>query len=291
MAKFCTKCGKQLEEGEVCSCSAQQSAAIDNANAVQNNVNAQPVVNGQAVQQTASNVSIEQTKNFLVELWNLILNIFRAPVTAAAQHVRTNDILSSIILFVIQGIVTGIAVNTFIARSISEITNGLDGIVKKNIDLEEFNTVIVVLLISVALSFAYAAVLMLASIIFKGGLNFMQCVRIMGARSVFVTTGTVVAIIIALLSASVGLFASLAVIPVIGIVYVAAVFRKVATIDDNKLVYLNIVYILFAFIVYYIIVVKIGFVNLPLVKNITKGAANLTNLFGDLSSGLGSLFN
>ena len=234
MAKYCVKCGSPLDEGQVCSCMANQQPVQ------------QPVDNmvQQPVQNTTTSVNMEQTKNFVKNLLDLVVSVFKQPYTAAVNYVRSNDILTSIILFVIQGLLTGIMIVTVMNRAIDEIMNGLGGMVKGAVDLNPVGTVIVALLISVVLSFAYAAVLLLATLIFKVQVNYTQCIRIMGVRSVAMIGGTLVALVITFLSAGVGLVIGMLVVPSIGFLYTVVALKACTQIDENKLVYLLMVYML-----------------------------------------------
>ena len=54
--RFCTKCGKELKEGEVCDCSANETS------------NGVATVNGDAILNTCK------------DIWNTIINVFRRPL-------------------------------------------------------------------------------------------------------------------------------------------------------------------------------------------------------------------
>lgn len=308
MAKFCMNCGQPLVDGQPCSCTTTQNVVTPeatqqtinvqpsnngtvNAQPVNNGtVNTQQVVNQQPVQNTANNVNMEKTKNFLAELIGLIVNVLKQPYTTAVEYVRSNDVLSAIILFVIQGLFTGILISTGIKRAISEATNGFGSAVEKVIDINVAGTIIVALLVSVALSFAYAAVLWLVVVVFKVQTNYLQCVRIMAVRSVAMIAGTIFAIVITLLSSGVGVVIAAIVVPCVGFLYTVAALKTICTVDENKLVSLLMVFIVISLLVYYIIALKIGFTNIPLVKNIKNGLGDVASLLGGVGD-LSSLFN
>ena len=75
--RFCTKCGKELKEGETCTCSENTPAS--------NNV----TVNGDAIANTCKNV------------WNTIINVFKHPASTISEEVENNETNKSIILTVI----------------------------------------------------------------------------------------------------------------------------------------------------------------------------------------------
>ena len=288
MAKFCTKCGKPLNEGEVCSCQMVQAEQVTSVEQPTQNVQQTPVA-AQAPYQQQS-VTMQQTKNVLLELWQLILNIFKSPFKGAKQYVKTNDVLLSIILIVIQGLFTGILINTAITRTFSEVTNGLSGLAKGVIDTNPAGTVIIGMIVSIALSFAYALVLMIASLIFKVAINYSTCVRIIGVRAVAMIAGTVFSIILALLSAGAGIVFGLIIVPIIGFLYTVAAIKTIYTLSEDRLVYYLMVFVAFSLVVYYIVAIRVGLVNIPLIKNVTNGLGDLSSLLGGVSS-LGDMMN
>ena len=87
MAKFCTKCGKPLEEGEVCSCTQaapQQQAAPQMQAAPQQQAPQQQgyVSNEQQFQQTQQAVA-----GFLTRMFGAFINVIKHPVTAGRDMI------------------------------------------------------------------------------------------------------------------------------------------------------------------------------------------------------------
>lgn len=78
--RFCTKCGKELKEGEVCDCSANEQ------------VNTTSSINGDAIANTCKNV------------WNTIINVFKRPATTIKEETEGKETNKSIILLVILAI-------------------------------------------------------------------------------------------------------------------------------------------------------------------------------------------
>lgn len=106
--RFCTKCGKELKEGEVCSCSDVET---------QNNGT---TVNGDAIVNTCKNV------------WNTIINVFKKPATTVADEVESKDTNKSIILIILLAISFALylmALVSGIADGVEQATWGLSSVV------------------------------------------------------------------------------------------------------------------------------------------------------------------
>ena len=106
--RFCTKCGKELKEGEVCSCSEAET---------QNNGT---TVNGDAIVNTCKNV------------WNTIINVFKKPATTVADEVESKDTNKSIILIILLAISFALylmALVSGIADGVEQATWGLSSVV------------------------------------------------------------------------------------------------------------------------------------------------------------------
>lgn len=86
MAKFCTKCGKKLEEGTICDCQV-------------NDVKQKAVV--------ASNVNIDLKESSL-DCVNVFKKIFTKPVEAIKEFVCDNKFVAGIIMVVVAAITSGL---------------------------------------------------------------------------------------------------------------------------------------------------------------------------------------
>lgn len=198
MAKFCTKCGKPLEEGEVCSCTQaapQQQAAPQMQAAPQQQAPQQQgyVSNEQQFQQTQQAVA-----GFLTRMFGAFINVIKHPVTAGRDMILKGDYAVAIALIVLQGIVTCIF-GAVTAKDVSIIHTILDGYSSlfSSYDAEvSYGKVIFgTLFISILLSFVLAGLLFLANMIIKNALNFKQILSAVAIRSCVASIATLVALV------------------------------------------------------------------------------------------------
>lgn len=86
MAKFCTKCGKKLENGKTCDCQQNKK-------------------NIEVVETTASQIDIKES---LLDCVNVFKKIFTKPIEAIKEFVCDNKFVAGIIMIVVTAISTGL---------------------------------------------------------------------------------------------------------------------------------------------------------------------------------------
>ena len=94
MAKFCTRCGKKLEEGQVCDCSSNVSAPTQAS--------------------ASTNVDINQGFNDYI---NVIKGIFTKPSDTIKEYARSDKFLLGIVAMVINCLISGLFFYFFIDTS------------------------------------------------------------------------------------------------------------------------------------------------------------------------------
>lgn len=87
MSKFCTKCGKKLEDGKVCDCQKNKK------------------VEEKVVETTSSQIDIKES---LMDCVNVFKKIFTKPVEAIKEFVCDNKFIAGIIMIVVAAISTGL---------------------------------------------------------------------------------------------------------------------------------------------------------------------------------------
>ncbi len=216
MAKFCTKCGKPLEEGEVCSCTQEtaqtaqpQQEAAQTAQPQQQEAaqNAQPqqqmaqptgyVSNEQQFQQTQQAVT-----GFLSKMFGAFLNVIKHPVTAGRDMILAADWGVSIALIVLQGIFTAIF-GAVAGKQAGAFLGEFSFFSEPKVPYVKiiFGT----LAISIALSFVLALLLMLGNMIIKNTLGYKEMLGAVASRSCVIVITTMIAIIVFLINAEVGI--------------------------------------------------------------------------------------
>lgn len=101
--RFCTKCGKELAEGEECSCSSNE----------QTNTN---TINGDVIVNTCK------------DIWNTIINTFKKPLSTIKEEVASKDTNKSIILVIVLAISFALylmAIMSNVESGLSDATFGL----------------------------------------------------------------------------------------------------------------------------------------------------------------------
>ena len=115
MAKFCTKCGKKLEEGQTCDCTQNVSTTVST--------------------NTTQSGSVD-IKESLLDCLNVFKKIFTKPVEAVKEFVCDNKFIAGIIMTVIAAISSGLYriatlknmysstnANSFTANDFSDLLN------------------------------------------------------------------------------------------------------------------------------------------------------------------------
>lgn len=297
MAKFCTKCGRALVEGEICSCS---SNASEQGATPMNNMGSDLAGNvsselgnqynyGSNMQPTA-NKTLENTKNIVIDTWKIFLNVLKRPFNTSKEYVMVEDNMSAILLIFIQAILNGLLVLTVISRLFSELLGGLKNIATSAVDVNSFGNFMVGFLTSAGLSFVYALILFaLCAIMFKANLSFMVCLRAIAIRSVAMITVTALAIILSLMSAKIGIIVGVIIAPIVGFMFVLSAIRNIVNISEDRLVYFMLIFVVVSLVAYYFIAIKLGFYNIPLIRSVKNGFSNITSLLGNAKTSMDSL--
>lgn len=209
MARFCTKCGKPLEEGEVCSCTQQAEPVQQTETAQQTETvqqAAQPVGSASNNQQTQQAVA-----GILGRTFGGFLNVVRHPVTEGRDMILRGDSIAAIILMVLQAIVTTIF-GVIAAKEVYSAFNMLTGSwgsifgsYSDEIHMPYFKIILGTLLISIVLSFVLALLLFLGNLIIRNTLSFQQMLGAVAIRSCMTIITSVIAIIVFFINPGVGM--------------------------------------------------------------------------------------
>ena len=240
MARFCTRCGRPLEEGEVCNCgqeAAQQQAvpqpevaqqqAAPQPEAVQQQAAPQP----EAVQQQAAPQFQQQTQQqaapqfqqqaqqqgyaqnsqqfqqtqqavtgFLGKMFGSFLNIIKHPVTGGRDVILAGGVAVGSALMVLQGILTAIFAAIGANKAFGDMVGVVSYFSSDDVKIPYVKIIFLTLILSVILSFVLALLLFLGNLIMKNTVSFTQMIGAASLRSSVVIITNILAIIVCLIN-------------------------------------------------------------------------------------------
>ena len=169
MAKFCTYCGKQLEDGEVCSCTTQTAQAPN-----QQPAQAAPTMQQQTTpySQAPTQHAPNPTAQAIGSGFKSLLTIVNKPMETLSSFVNAANFIVALILIGAQALVAGF----FTLAAMSDLGEMI------NLGKMFFLT----LLFSLVLSAVLYGSLFLFTIIFKGKTDAKTLLTVVAIRSVIV---------------------------------------------------------------------------------------------------------
>lgn len=221
MAKFCTKCGKKLEEGKACDCAKKET-------------------NEAVVTTTTSNgFDFNECVNSYIEM---VKGIFVNPVDTIKKFATSNNFVLGIISLVLNCIVSGIFLYCFANEAMGLVGSlmGYGSLLSMSSAVEvPFMQVFFYGVLFMAVDFAVTALMIyvMANVVFKDKMDIKKAFALVGVCSVFTTVTTVVAIILNYISMKFMLIVLL----VAGIFYLTHLYQGIeetTEVDKNKLAYI-----------------------------------------------------
>lgn len=185
MAKFCTKCGKKLVEGETCSCLKK-------------------------AEKHQEKEIVATTNNSFNDYFNDYITVAKGIFTHPIQTIKEFATSEKFVLGLIMIAINCLAMILFLVLSIPEIGSNLDGMLgfgygMASSELEiPFETLVKIFIMFVGGSATTAAMLyVMAGPVFKTNADIKQIFSLVGVCSVFSTVTTLVATICAFISVKV----------------------------------------------------------------------------------------
>lgn len=220
MAKFCTKCGKKLEEGEKCTCSENNASAKSTSTTA-----------------TVGSVDVNQLFNDYV---NIIKGIFTRPSDTIKEYANGKKLLLGIIALVINCLVSGLFFYFFIDKALKGAGGmfGMGSLMGMGGYSLPFGRIFFMGLLFMVFWFAVCALVLfvIANPILKDKMDIKASFALVGVCSVFTTLTTVAALIITFISVKFAL-----IILLLGaIFYLTHLYQglsDITSINKNKLVY------------------------------------------------------
>lgn len=244
MAKFCTKCGNRLEEGQVCNCQA--------------NINPQGNV---VVASTNSNgFDFNETLNAYIDM---VKGIFVKPVDTIKKYSTSGNFVLGLIAILLNSIISGIFLYCFCSEAMALLGSlmgmmmgGYGSLFGSSLVVEvPFMKTFLTGLGFMAVGFSVTALMIyvMAGVIFKDKTDIKKAFALVGVCSVFTTITTVVAIILNYVSTTFMLIVLL----IAGVFYLTHLYQGITEtteVEKNKLAYVFVPAISVAtFVVVYIL--------------------------------------
>lgn len=224
MAKFCTKCGKALVEGQVCDCQTAQN-------------------NATVVTTTNSNgFDFNQALNNYIEI---VKGIFTKPIDTIKKFSTSSNFILGMIALVVNCIVSGIFLYCLCNEAIGLFSSlmgelmGYGSMFMGSSSIEvPFMDVFLYGFASMAAGFVTTALMiyLVAGVILKDKIDIKKAFSLVGTVSVFTTVTTVVSILLTYVSIKF----MLVVLLLAGIFYLTYLYQGInetTEVDKNKLAY------------------------------------------------------
>ena len=257
--KFCSKCGRQLIEGEICNCDQQMNQYQQYTTDMYND-NTYNNADSQAYSYTQgydAQAMAQAGKQMASGALRQIMSLLKSPVSVGKEFVQSGSMAAAIIMISLQGILSGIfalimcikvqglfnqLINlaTMSWASISDIMG-----MKTYLKMPIFKSFIMTVLISVVLTLILTAIFMGANAIAGSGLKFTQTLSLVSLRSIMSSGMIILGCLISLFN----IYAGIAVFcmgNVAGFILVAVIWSQVSPMTADKQIYLIIaVYVIF----------------------------------------------
>lgn len=270
---FCSQCGRQLKEGEICECQKMRAENVAAANAAANAaaVNAAGAADGNAGQPQTADFSKAASQVLNSDYANKVkseakgagtnlLSILKAPVTNGVAFVKETDFKQAIYFVVCQAILSCI----FALEMIGKV-NKLIGIGGSYLDDYKFSYIggfFLTFLFSVIFSALFAVLVLAGAKLAKCELDWMGALKIAGIRSIITSVMIVAGIIFALINVGFGIaIYYLAILP--AACFVVPVLLEYAGEKRDRMVYISFIVFLIFIAVTVFIMSKAAVLYLP----------------------------
>lgn len=213
MTKFCTKCGKKLEDGQVCDCNTK-------------------------IENTSSTFDIKECATDYLEI---IKGIFIHPATTIKKYSQENKCILGIIALIINCLVSGFLFYFLCDKALNGIMSlfmgGYSSLLSSSYSIPFFRCFLMGLLFMVFWFLVCAFVILLfANPIFKSKINIKNVFALLGSCSVFTTLTSIFAIICSFISVPF----TIAVLFISAGFYLTYLYQglsDITNLNKNKLVY------------------------------------------------------
>jgi len=221
MAKFCTKCGKELADGKACDCEKKDV--------------------GKKVASSSNGFDFNETVNNYVAL---IKGIFTKPADTIKKYATSDNFVLGIICLVINCLISGLFVYCLASEAISLVYSiiglgfgSLGGFGGYSFEVPFIQTFLTgFAFIAVFLVVLALMIFVIANVIMKDKINVKQSFSLVGVLSVFTTITTLLVILLVYINITVMLIVMLLAM-VFFFTYLYQGLSDITKVDKNKLAY------------------------------------------------------
>lgn len=231
MAKFCTKCGKPLEEGKACSCEA-------------------------TVKENTVSTGVKDANWYVNSFIDIVKGIFTKPIDTVKNYATEEYFILGVIALIINSLVTGL-MTYFALKESTDVLSGMFGFASYGLKTVEIPFMKVFLMISIfmVVGFLVSALMIyvMSALLFKANTSIKKCISLVGVCSVLTLITSIVAIVCIYLSMKLFIIVLL----LAGVLYLCHMYhgiQAITDIDENKQGYTFLVSVAVAtFVVLYIL--------------------------------------
>lgn len=255
---FCTQCGRELEEGQVCVC--QRNFAQDlNTQQGDYNQNRMSPVQINIDSEKFNNIKNE-SKKFANNIFGIFLGILKKPVEAGKSFILSGNVIASVALIILQGIFSGL-IGIICIGKINNIMQLLAGISNQaGFELVKFSLLrvfIVTLIGSVIISLALALITWGIVLLFKVKAAFPNILCAVGVRCIGMIPVTLAAVLMLFISVKLAIiiFISGA---LVGIIFMGCALMPGTLAGTNRMPYILFITIILSIVVHLFAVSKLA---------------------------------
>ncbi len=242
MAKFCTKCGKKLEDGQVCDCTKNETAVET------------------ATEPATQTVVVQKTGGFdfgacFQSLIDIVKGIFTKPSDTFKKYSKSENMGVGIMAIVINALVAGLFLYLILTNLINAgyqaavMNSGLDSMTSLGLSSIGGTNVASALGIDFMKIFLYTAffvafewfmialmVYVFAGAIFKANIDFKKAISLVGTVSVLATVATAACIVLSYISGQLTVIVLCLTASFVGF-YLYQALAETTDINKNRLAY------------------------------------------------------
>ena len=232
MAKFCTNCGKKLEDGKPCDCQKSKKN----------------VVEAEVVKASAN--------DYVNDYIDGLKGIFTKPVDTMKKYAKSSKFVVALIMLGINALISALFVYLFAKESVGLIASlsGYGSLMRSHSIDVPFKVYFMAFLFMAVFFFCLGGLLhFVCNVLMKKDSDFKEIMGLLGINALFTTVTTIIAIV----ALYINVWIAIIVLAIAGVIYLINIyqgFTMIANIDKNKTAYVfTLCYVITLFVVCYIL--------------------------------------